>query len=133
MHSGKSFQLRKSLSLLRQFQIVNQLAKIVFEDFFAILVGLGIVGASSSGFVVIAMYNEFPLAVYVACSTLFFISQTVNFVLVYLGSKPMRNGIIFQQKFAHEAWSRQYRKELQSFPKQIGSLWKFPLEVLFEI
>lgn len=116
------FRFRRSLRLFRQFQIINQLANIVMQEFVGALVGLGIVAASGSGFVVIAMYDELPILVYIVCSTPYFVSQVINFVLVYLGTKPMLNGMKYRAKWKalELQLDKKSRKELRSLPGQVG-------------
>lgn len=53
--------------------------------------GFGVVAGSCGCFVMVTMYKEFPITLYLACSAIFFVFLVVNFLLVGLASIPNGN------------------------------------------
>lgn len=98
-------------------QIVISLSNNIASDFLAVLVGLGILAASCGGFVMLVLHEGIPLIIYLSVSTIFFLGQAVNLLLVGLAAIPNQNGNGFIRTWRGELIRKREKKILMACPE----------------
>lgn len=114
---GSKRRFQKALQNFRNLHLMINVNNVIFRDFMFVLIVLGIVAASLGGFVMVVMYSEFPLIIYVSCSGIFFICQCVNFMLVTWAGIPNGNGKRFKQYWRGKLKIRQEKQMLEACPE----------------
>lgn len=122
-----NLQFSKCLPLFRELEILIRVGNSITSNFLANLVGMGTCACACGGYVMLKLYEDLPLIIYLSCSVFFFICLTVNFLLIYLADIPFRNGEHFKHAFKRELLLRDKYEQLQlkacpSIAYEIGTI-----------
>lgn len=114
---GSRARFYHALRNFNNLRLMIRLCNVVLSDYLFVLLALGIGTASLGGFVMVVMYSEFPLMIYVACSGIFYICQCINFMLVTWAGIPNGNCKRFKQYWRGELKGRREKKMLKACPE----------------
>lgn len=112
-----STRFSKCIQNFRLLQLTITLGNLVISEFVAVLVGLGILAGSLGGFVMLVMFDAFPLIMYLSCSGIFFVAQIVNILLITLAGIPNKNGKRFRNYWKGRLKTGRENKMLRSCPE----------------
>lgn len=112
-----STRFSKCIRKFRLLQLNIGLGNLVVCEFVAVLVGLGILAGSWGGFVMLVMFNTFPLIMYLSCSGIFFVAQIVNILLITLAGIPNKNGMRFKEYWKGRLKTGRENKMLKACPE----------------
>lgn len=105
-------------STFRQLQVLIVIMNQIAFKFIAVLTGMGIVAASTCGYIAVVMYSDttFPLLLYLSACFIYCIAFIVNFVLITLAAIPNKCGDEFQCYWKRNLKSGYNRKCLKACP-----------------
>lgn len=116
-HFKPKLQYRKCVYIYRLLQILIQIEYWIIHTFLTVLVTMGTLITACGGYVMLVMYDEFPLVMYLSCSVIFFFCIAVNILLVTLAGIPNKNGQLFKDNFNKLLRMKQDRMVLRSCPE----------------
>lgn len=108
------------LSCERRFRILQILFTTgngIVSKFLAILTGMGITASSWGGFVMVSMYHELPLIIYMACSGVYLTCQVIYMLLVALAAIPNKNGVKFKYDWRGKLGNHTELRMIRSCPE----------------
>lgn len=110
----KILKFPKCVKRYRMLRIIIRIHDSIVFTFLAVLVAMGIMAIAWGGYVMLVMYHNFPLFIYLCCSTIFCFGITVNFLLVKLAGIPNQNAIKFKQYWRKKLKQREDKLVLNS-------------------
>lgn len=88
----------------RTIEMLMRLGNMIISKFLVALTCMGALAVTLEGYVVIMMYKEVPLLIYVPCLLMCLLALSINFVLFHFAATPNKESRLYQ-----EYWKRRLR------------------------
>lgn len=108
---------RRSLRLFQILFILIRIGNKVMFNFVSVLVFIGIMAASWSGYVMVKLFSKLPLVVYMACSLVLPLAIIVDFFLVSVAAIQNKNGIKFLKYWKRFLTKNDQKMQLRACPE----------------
>lgn len=116
MKMTTSFAFPRCLRLFKVLYIMLRIGSLIVSQFLTVLVGMGILAAVSSGYVMIMCYEQFPVILYASYSLILPIAMIIDFLLITLAAVPNRKGKNFRRFWRRYVNEKREHLQLNACP-----------------